>query len=131
MKAFCIAVLATGAVASCTMMGGPEHTIEVDGQSYAVATTEDRDPVTNNLIEITYLVDAFDITCTSRVQCETLIREAEVAQAQMVQADTYEGGTAEGAPLSAMDAASVETLAGAGGAVEVSTLDAAEAAPAE
>ena len=96
----------------------PQTTINVDGRDYVATFVENRDPVTDDLIEIRYTVTEFGIECGSRAECEPMIREAEATRAaEAIQPLADEvSGVDVGEPISAVE-------------VEVTPLDTASETP--
>lgn len=102
MRAICLAVGTSIFAVSCTTSS--QTSINVDGREYVASFEEMRDPVTNDLIEVRYLVTEFDIECGSRAECEPLIREAEAARAAEALEQLQTEATEEiGEPISAVE----------------------------
>lgn len=83
MRVHAIAIMATGLtglVIACTPLK-PTTTLTVDGRDYAATFRENRDPVTDDLIEIRYTIAELGVECGSRAECAPLIREAEAKRA--------------------------------------------------
>lgn len=105
MRAFSILTGTMALVVTACTTTSPQTVLNVDGRDYVASFVENRDPVTNDLIEIRYTVTEFGIECGSRAECEPLIREAEAARAAAALQPLVDevSGETVGEPLSAVE----------------------------